>query len=487
MTEPDAVADRSSLVPGVHRVIRVVDGKEGPFAGQLVTGDDGVAVCVDAEVLTDWDGWAFSDAEHVCGVIDVRRRINGHDALLPWCTQRVEAFLGRRMVAEAPLTAGELGTLVVSLLRGMRELGNAAADATGEWWLTGDGRPLFVLGAGGVARAASAALTDRVAEHSADRATTRVLEEIATSLRQPRHHIDDDHRWEEQLFAMAAPRALRLDVFAPERVVDVGVRRLPRVPVEHPGSRHSRSETRRARSEDRPRGVVSAVVRTIGQQVHAAIERFGPADDRVKGARVGAVTAADPRQAPTKSRKRPLILAGSLAAMVLAVGLMWPSGEKPDDANAMVPIATSTPPAAGESPASSEASPPEAETAPPAEGPPTEAPPAEAPPNSEKPPNDAGAVAAVPALLDEIRECVDAAADSCPSATAEGTVVPTDGIASLGSTASTAALVDDYGDVAVVRLTPVEEGDQLEQMLVLERRNESWLVRDVYDVAHQPA
>ena len=42
--------------------------------------------------------------------------------------------------------------------------------------------------------------------------------------------------------------------------------------------------------------------------------------------------------------------------------------------------------------------------------------------------------------------------------------------------------VEDYGDVAVVRLDANGE----RQMLVLVRQNDSWLVRDVYDVADQP-
>ena len=73
MTETDAAADRAALVPGVHRLIRAVDGREGPFTGTLVVFEESVAVCVDVDRLREWAGWAFSDAEHVCGVLDVRR------------------------------------------------------------------------------------------------------------------------------------------------------------------------------------------------------------------------------------------------------------------------------------------------------------------------------------------------------------------------------------------------------------------------------
>ena len=72
--------------------------------------------------------------------------------------------------------------------------------------------------------------------------------------------------------------------------------------------------------------------------------------------------------------------------------------------------------------------------------------------------------------------------------------MPMQGLATRGPAASSPSLVDDYGDVAVVRLTPLDPGsaetdavaEVAEQMLVLERRDEKWLVRDVYDVAHQP-
>ncbi|QNA91225.1 hypothetical protein [Microbacterium sp. Se63.02b] len=69
-------------------------------------------------------------------------------------------------------------------------------------------------------------------------------------------------------------------------------------------------------------------------------------------------------------------------------------------------------------------------------------------------------------------------------------------VAALGAAADASPgieLVDEYGDVAVVRLLvdPTAEGkadaDTAEQlMVVLIRAHEKWLVRDVYDVADQP-
>ena len=64
-----------------------------------------------------------------------------------------------------------------------------------------------------------------------------------------------------------------------------------------------------------------------------------------------------------------------------------------------------------------------------------------------------------------------------------------------GADSSSVELVDEYGDAAVVRFTPRENGNADTpgdaepgdgQILVLVRINEKWLVRDVYDVADQP-
>ncbi|WP_194419655.1 hypothetical protein [Microbacterium abyssi] len=469
MTETDAAADRSALVPGAHRLIRAVDRTEGPFPGALVAYEEGVAVRLDVADLADWTGWSFSGAEHVCGVIDVYRRTDGHDALLPWCTQRVEAFLGRRRAADAPLAAGELGTLVASLLRGVRELGADAVQADGDWWLTGDGRPLFVHGEGGSARARTAALVERIIEHTDDRGTIRVLEEMATALRERRHHDDEDARWEGQLFALAAPRALRLDVFAPERAADLAPRRSLRTD-DMSGRRAQRvrsTTTRRAMARPALLDAVRAAVRPGWEFAVAARSRLARRRQHDR-------SAGDERRraksAPRRSRRRPLILAGSLAAVVLAVGFMWPDGE---DAGSAQAAQKGRQPFIVDEPVESSGT----------EGEPSAAPEAA----SSAPPQAGDPLLLVPTLLDAIAGCAQAAAEACPEALADGLLTPAEGLAMRGSKASAATLVDDYGDVAVVRLSPNDAADEsAEQMLVLERREQKWLVRDIYDVAHQP-
>lgn len=488
MTETDAAADRASLVPGVHRLIRAIDGKEGPFAGALVVFDDTVAVCIDIERLGAWDGWAFSDSEHVCGALDIRRRADGHDVLLPWCTQRVEAFLGRRDASDSPLTPGELGTLVVSLLRGVRELG-ADAEAVGEWWLTGDGRPLFVHGEGGSARARTAALVERMLRQQVDRGTVRILQEAASALRQPRHPADDDRRWEQELFARAAPRALQLDVFAPERVSAISPRLVAADAASgdagRPHRRHVAGETRRTRLKNKERRSAGAgagagavhVLRSLAEGARIRIEHLG--ERRFKRPPLHA--SAEGTGKPKSSRRRAVLLAGALGAIVLIVGLLWPGdgGDAPAEATSRkAPTAAEPDDVANRGAADRrDSGVPKTSTPDPVPSEPTS--------DEGMAPDPGMALDAVPQLLDAISVCVRDVAEHCSSAVAEGGRIPTEGIASRGASESAAALVDDYGDVAVIRLTPVDSG-ATEQMMVLERRDDIWLVRDVYDVAHQP-
>jgi hypothetical protein len=464
MTEMETSTDRGALVPAAHRLIRAIGSADGPFSGALVGYDDGVAVCLDVDALDGWGGWAHAGHEHVCGVLDVRRRADGHDALVPWCTQRVETFLGRRRSADEPLSAGELGTLVVSLLRGIRELGHEDTETCGDWWLTGDGRPLFVIGEGGGARGATAALIGRILEHTADRPTTRVLDEIANALRERRHHVDDDMRWEQELLGIAAPRALRLDVFAPERAADLAPDRSTRIISETAPRLRARTSIRRPDAGG-PRAVVRAAAAALTDRIVALRARAErrPSRRHPTPPRQG----ESARPSPRGSHRRPLILAGSLAAAVLAAGLMWPQGEDVDQARA-APITVEPEGALGPKPSS----------------------PGKDADESARPrptPTGDDALSAVPELLDAIAECVEVGAATCPSALVDGLGTPEGGAVVSGSQGSTATLVDDYGDVAVIRISAVDEDSgEAEQMLVLERREEKWLVRAVYDVAHQP-
>ena len=167
-----------------------------------------------------------------------------------------------------------------------------------------------------------------------------------------------------------------------------------------------------------------------------------------------------------------MLIAAGAGAAVLLVGLLWPDAERPAEAASgreSVAVAETSPDDISDS----------RETTPTPSTLPTPSAPEDAP-------DSGNALDAVASLLDQVAACVADGAEACPEAVAEGARVPDDGLASHGASASTATLVDDYGDVAVLRLTPNDAETVAEQMIVLERRNEIWLVRDVYDVAHQP-
>lgn len=551
MTVSNSALDRTALVPGVHRLIRVVDETEGPFAGALVAHGEGVAVSVDTARLLDWPGWRFSGAEHVAGVLDVRRRSDGHDALLPWCPQTLSAFVGKRRAADAPLTVGETGTVTASLIRGLRELttaqrtgaragqapaphtserGDATEDdvvgdlddsgglhaATGEsrapralrgrtraaadqgepergrWWLTGDGRPVFVHGTDGEARAGAAEIVGILAADAVDRALVRLLDEVRTAMTSPRHHDDDERRWEQQLFSLAAPRPLRTDVFAPAsaREVDVtGVRAERAMAARRSDRGGAVSGTRRSR---RPRRHPMARRREARLSMsgathgHRAVMRavLDHASDHARRLRSQRSNREGDRHtgAPRGSRRRAPLVAVAVGALVLAVGLLWPdpdSGQSAGAASATRAALDPTDGSSSPSPAGAESAPPETPSADPADDDDRLASP------GVVPPGPVSALDAVPGVLDMILRCLEEAEPRCSQAIAEGARLPGEGVAARGAAASTGHLVDDYGDVAVIRLTPVDV-DESAQMLVLERRNDDWLVRDVYDVANQP-
>ena len=46
-------------------------------------------------------------------------------------------------------------------------------------------------------------------------------------------------------------------------------------------------------------------------------------------------------------------------------------------------------------------------------------------------------------------------------------------------------VLDDFGGVAVVRVSD-SRGEDADQLVVIARRDDSWLLRDVHDVTQQP-
>ncbi|CAH0139044.1 hypothetical protein [Microbacterium foliorum] len=510
------------LVPGVHRVIRRLDADEGPFAGSLVVRGGSAAVLVDAAELGGWAGWAHAGDEHVAAPVDLARRPGGHDVLLPWCTERVGALLGRRTLAEMPLAAGEMTTLVASLLRGVAELiSSDDGDCAGEWWLTDDGRPLFVIGSGADVCAATARLVEQLHQGCGDRALSRLLGHIAEGLRAAggaaRMSTRRLERWETDLLDTAAPRPLQRSVQEPVRVRDLDAgRRVVPAPVSR----------RDGRIEGTSRSSPSVVVRRIVVAGATSVAEIASRGVRVlRGLRMlrvrrPAVMAEGRRAAhddgkvpgrPNRSRtrhRRAALVAAVTASVVLAAGLLWPAG------------ATQGRDEPAEGPLSGEAAGAEAHGHEAPSGPPTPAEPADdvdragdtdpADPEGTARPEDSAEsevapstsddpVLAAPAVLAMLTTCLAAGDAVCAGAVTEGSATASSTFGkAIAETAEgdedrlTFAPVDQYGDLAVVRVSsPVHDAQEAapalrEWMLVLVRIEEKWLVRDAYDVADQP-
>lgn len=444
-----------TLVAGAHRAIRRLDAPESPVGGVLVTDGEARAVLVPvADVPAAC--WRFSGAEHVAAVRDLVRTNDGHGALLPWCVERVDVFLGRRTAASRPLSTGEIVTLVGSLLRGVGEIGTE--DVRGRWWLAADARPLFVPVAGG-ADGISCVVDARglimaVAEGCADRAARRLLTTILDAPDDARAIRRALPEWERTLTELAAPQPLQVEMLAPEPVAAIPL--------------HRAQQAQLAADWGAPLGRRECLAAWTTARLSSVTERIGAWRERLRPRRTAEKPAPAPRRvkdvrerkeqgAPGKARK--FALAAAVAGVVLVGGLVWPTDEPESSAAGAVPKPTT--PAAVPSVAPS---PPDESTTPPASAPP------------------AGLEHEATVLQGHVAGCAERGDRACAVAVVSGagpTVV--ERLEGMGD--ATPSLIEDYGDVAVLRLTGAEDT----RMLVLERQKDRWLVRDVYDIADQPS
>ena len=458
-------------------MIRALDASDTPFVGLLVTRGDGVAVQLDAAALGGWVGWGFAGAEHVVAPLDLVRRVDGHDVLLPWCTERVSTLLARRFAVDEQLALGECSTLVVSMLRGIDEVGEVGGAQPGAWWVTSEGRPVFVFGEGGSgACVETARILDLVAEGCRDRAMGRLLAQVqrglhlsATQPRVPRRQIEE---WERDLLLIAAPRPLRCDLLTPERARDVA-RAAHARPVEVSGvggrTTHLRRRTRR---ESRVRrDVVHGLFASLSGRAADAVATMTRALVHRRAGESAATQAGFARRAQSpqrgpRSRRRALVVAGAAAAAVLAGGMLWPSSDPGTD---VAEGATDRGPA----------SPTPTVTAAPVDS---------VTDGAET--HDGGGVQAdspvqhAELLLARAADCGEDSTDRCADVVAAGSTVTVSALGAIAASGPTLEIVDEYGDIAVVRAVgSVSAGGHI---IVLVRTEEKWLVRDVYDVADQP-
>ncbi|NLP85485.1 hypothetical protein HF576_16705 [Microbacterium sp. CFH 90308] len=424
-----------------YRTVRAVRAPEdGPWPGRLVrTAEGETRVLVDAAVFASaWSGWDAAPGGHVLSPLDVVRRVDGHDVVLPVCTEPLEVFL-RRRASRMPLRPGEAVTLAVSVLRGCAELA-ANLDTKGEWWLDDAGRPVLApdLSARRALDAAAEALGSLVVDPPLDRAWDDARRAIGAE----RVALGDLLEAEDALFAAAAPEPLTTVTLSPRSAAETT--QLSRDRIEVP-------------AQERPRPTWQMLVGHVDADLADTVSR---------------VTTGLWRRArgPQRPRRRaPWILGGAVAAAVLAGGTLWPAaGGEITATDGETQSGPSRPDSSGST--AVEGMPvPSASTTP-------------SDPAVEVEPPDLAMVAS--ALLDERTACggeleclVTVLAD--PSTPFGG------GAIDLPSSARVVTLLDDFGDVAVLRVD-AGDGSQPAQLTVLVRQDEKWLLRDVHDVAQQP-
>ncbi|WP_438352908.1 hypothetical protein [Microbacterium sp. CJ88] len=441
----DQAADR--LLRG-YRTIRSVSPPDAPWPGTLARlPDETSGVLVDAELLgTRWRGWDAAASGHLLAPMDVVRRTDGHDALLPVCGERVEAFLRRRTHAEALLTGGEAVTLAVSIVRGVAELLRGdTGSSSGEWWLTDAGRPVLVTDVGGDAVEASASVLAAVRAMLPARARSgAAIDDVLDALGEPRLLVRDAERLEGALFDADEPAPLAVTALTSRRALTLSAA------VAH--TAEPPEPPRRARWAD----LVATYV-----------------DGDIADATSQAVTRVWRRlRRPAARRPRPLLWAGCLAAAVVAIGMLWPTGGGAPAAagsGAAAPVASPSPyPAPSPDPVD------------------PAAPSANGSPAPSATPAGGGWTEAAAALLALRTACGPDVA--CLADVMEDASRPfPPGAIDLAGTERTITLLDEFGDAAVVRVDAVGGASRgaASQLLVLVRSDGGHLLREVHDVAEQ--
>lgn len=418
---------------------------------------------MDADQLDGWPGWAMR-GHHVYAPIDVVRRRDGHDVVLPWCPHRVaEDWAARR------LTGGQAVTLAVSLLRGAAEARRGQRGASqgpvGRWWADVDGRPLFVASLPGDSRSArgaadgAAAVLRVVAENTADRVVHRLLDRAVATFDDPARLEGDVRELEADLFDACAPQPLSFDADADDDAAAA------------PTAGDVRSASREWTVDPR----VLAESLWNGRIAEAVADVLAQAKDAAARA--------------LRGRRAAYLAGGAAAVAVVLAGVLWPQGEPPAAADEGAVRAESG--ADGDGPK-------DQERGEQAEDGDDDAAPQEDQHSGDDAQRDenrnetdeplAGSedeivvevqampVDAAASLLRRASDCAEAG-----DATCEGTIEPGSNLTADGApwhelAEAPIALVDDYGGAALVRA----ESDADAHYLSLALHDGHWMLRDVY-------
>ncbi|MGO1468301.1 hypothetical protein [Microbacterium gubbeenense] len=417
-TTTPRTAPLDPLEIGVRR-IRRVGTPEAPFtATRAVMAGEEPVLLVDVDDLDDWPGWQAAGAQHLLGPTDVLRGQAGHEAILSDLREPCARTFGARDEAGAGWLRGEAVTCIVSMLRGVSEAAERGLDdaaRTGDWWITADGRPVFAFVCGD-------AEGRTVAEATGD-ALRRI--QLACDDRVIARIVDD------ALDALEGPSPLARRAEEIEMALFEAA-----APQPIAASAAHRAAARPARSID----VGHDAEGTFVDRIRALIERH--VDTGVGDAVAGALRSMSEWRARRGTREksahhgRVALIGLGAAAVVLAGGMLWPVESAPPS-QAASPSATATP------------TPTPTPTSLPGE-----------------------------AVQDPIEAATEILVEwgACPADCDLARGLERSGAVAAPEPAI--ALVDDYGEVVLLKVTAPEENAQL---MVLERADEKWRIRDVFD------
>lgn len=439
--------------------LRVLTRQESPFPGALLAADpdrpeEGPLVWTDSVEWRDNPAWRARPDGHILAPVDVARRGDARGVLVPHCPARVREWV----LARTAIAAGEAVTVAVSLVRGAVEAEVLEVE-NGVWWLTASGRPVLAVGGSSPWRGDAVAVMDAIVARCRDR-----REALSDALRAVRDAVAGERiasaaePLEEAMFAAAPPGPLILEITGSVP----SERRIVLEPGGEPADDGTALRARRGRT-----GRAGSIAQLIRHHVDDAWA------DRIRDALSGAAGAfrrphdGEGSAARPGRRRAPVLSGAAVAAVVLAGGLLWPADDEVSRADpgspttaatrAAVPTASRTPVPGGES-------------------------------LPRRPRRETGGegdtiVASGASLVERLAAC---AAEGCgPDVVEQSERVLPPGAATDPSVDRRVVLVDEYGGVAVLRVGDAA-GETGDQIVVIVRTDDEWLVRDVYDAEDQP-
>lgn len=522
MEEFDEILSGRAAVPepltDAYRVIRPLARAEHPVPAVLARGPDGPVALAAAGDLDGWPGWDMH-GQHVLAPVDVVRTTDGHAVSLAWCRHRLTAEWAARAQS-----GGQAVTLAVSLMRGTLEARHGergvAVGPPGTWWADDDARPLFAAavpddqgrdaqrrpggspsesarhdvgrrqrraahrGTGSAqacegAAPGAAALLSIVADGMSDRVVRRLLDRAVALLADPTELARGVDALEAALFEACAPQPLDLsapddpEAHAPPAPAGLLRRFAPAALASEADDGRGRIRRNRGgaaprqRLPHKPAGQVrpATALRTAGAEQRPAIGAVIGSAARSGAARV---------REGLRGRRAAYAVGGAAAAGVVLVGLVWPSGEPPAQADGPAPVDTPGAGAAepeqereagardgGDDTSASSGEGAEAESGGSADG-----------GDGIDAEVSADPVEAAARLVTRAAACDD----GCDGVFAEGAAAGPDAAPWSELEGSGVALIDDYGGVTLVKAGEGAGAHYLSLVLVEER----WLLRDAY-------